>query len=87
MDLPLGIEDAVVAAATFIRAAATIFSPTVAYTGMNTGNLLGELILWHIEYSDCKVIILLRICNAVKVSPNFNILYCVLELNVLDPPE
>ena len=91
MDLPLGILDYVAFAATFTQAAATTVDPTVAPTvssiELNTGNLLVKLVLWHIGNSGCEVISRLRIYNAVKVSPEFNILECVGEFRVLDTPE
>ena len=88
MDLPLVIVDAANFASTFTRsAAATFISPTVAFTGLNSRNLLGQFVLWNLGYGSCEVIIRLRIFNAVKVSPDFKILDCVLELRLLDPPE
>ena len=46
VDLPLGFVYAASFVATFRRAAAATFSdPTVASTGMNSGNLLGKLLL------------------------------------------
>ena len=88
VDLTLVIVDAPKFASTFTwSAAATFISPTVAFTGLNSGNLLGKFVLWHLGYGGCEVIIRLRIFNAVKVSPDFKICYCVLELRLLDPPE
>ena len=66
--LPLGIIDAAVVAATFTRSAAatatataTFIYPTIASTGLNSGNLLGKLVLWHLGYCGCEVITRLKI--------------------------
>ena len=79
VDLTLGIVDAAAVAATFTRTAATTFiAPTVASTGLNSGNLSGKLVLWHIGYRVCESISRLQICNDVKVSSDFKSLDCVL---------
>ena len=87
MELPLGILDDAAVAANFTRASATTtISPTVAFTGLNAGKLSEKLVPWHLGYGGCEVIRRLRICNAVKVSPEFKSLDYVLELRVLDLP-
>ena len=79
VDLPLGIVDTADVAATFMRAAAATFiSPTVASTGLNSRNLSGKLVLWHIGFRVCESISRLQICNDVKVSSDFKSLDCVL---------
>ena len=57
MELTLEVVDAVAVAATFTQAAADTLSPNVASTGMNTGNLLVQLVLWHLGNSGCELII------------------------------
>ena len=84
--LPLGILYSAAVVATFMRAATANFSTTVASTRLNTGKRLGQLLLWNIRNNGCEVISRLRICNAVKVSPDFKSLDYVGELRVLEPP-
>ena len=86
VDLPLGIVDTAAVAATVMRAAATTFIyPIVAFTGLNSRNLSGKLVLWNVGYGGCEVINRLQIYNAIKVIPNFKRIDCVLELRVLVP--
>ena len=87
MELPLIVIDSAAVADTFTRAAADTAAPTIASNGLNAGNISEKIIIWHLGYIGCEVISRLRICNAVKVRPNFKSLDCVLELRVLDPPE
>ena len=56
-ELTLEVVDVVAVASTFTQADADTPSPNVASTGMNTGNLLGQLVLWHLGNSGCELII------------------------------
>ena len=91
LDLPFVIVYAASVATTFTRATAATVSPTVyptvASTGLNTGNVLGRLVLWYLGYSGFEVVIRLQICNNIKVIPAFKSLDCVLDLRVLYLPE
>ena len=48
VDLPLEIVDAASVANTFKRVTVATVSSTVASTGLNSVNLSGKLILWHL---------------------------------------
>ena len=77
MDLPLVIVDSAAVLVTFTLTTAATVAATVGSTGLKSGNLSGKLVLCHLGYCGCEVISHLRICNAVKVSPDFKIFDCV----------
>ena len=87
VDLPLGILGSAAVASSWTWASAAKFiAPTVAYTGLNYGNLSVQSVLWYLVYGGCEEISCLQRCYAVKVSPDFKSLGCVFELRMLGPP-
>ena len=77
MELSLIIVDDAAVTATFLRAVAATVAPIVDSTGLNTGKLSRQLVLWNLGNSVCEIISRLQICNSVKVSRDIKILYCV----------